>query len=73
MNRETLNYIRSHRDLYRLLRDDSSYYKLIFQNPQNVYSLNKLAKEKYKTRFSDRIDNFSKKIDILSAFLDVFK
>ena len=73
MNYETLYYIRSHKDLYRLLRDDSTYYEMIFNNPESVYKLNRIAKEKYRTRFSDKIDSISRKIDILSSFLDVFK
>lgn len=72
MSYETLAYIRSHPDLYRLLRDDSSYYERIFQNNNAVYELEKIAKEKYKTRFVDWIERVGNKIELLSTFLDVF-
>lgn len=72
MREETLHYIRTHKDLYRLLRDESKYYENIFKNNNSVYELNRLAKEKYKTRFVDKVESISNKINILSSFLDLF-
>ena len=72
MNYDTLNYIRTHKNLYRLLRDDSSYYEMIFKDQNSVYNLNKIAKERYCRRYSDIITRISKKIDIFKTILDVF-
>lgn len=73
MNYETLEYIRKHKNLYRLLREDSHYYEMIFQDNRLVYSLNKMAKERYHTRFVDKVDRVGEKINLVSAFLDVLK
>ena len=73
MNEKTLNYIRSHNDLYQLLRDESHYYEDIYKDNSVVYSLERLAKEKYGHRFVDRIDRLSSHISILSSFLDAFQ
>lgn len=73
MSYETLEYIRKHKDLYRLLREDSHFYEQIFQDNSSVYALNKLAKERYHTRFVDRIEKIGEKVSALSSFLDVFQ
>lgn len=73
MRPEILAYIRSHKDLYRLLRDESRYYEDIYKDNNIVYELNRIAKEKYGTRFVDKIEKIGSKLDILSAFLDVFQ
>ena len=72
MKEEALKYIRTHKELYDLLREDSSLYEEIYKNNDYVYELQKLAKEKYGTRFIDKIDNLSNKLN-LSSFLDIFK
>ena len=72
MKEETLKYIRTHKELYDLLREDSSLYEEIYKNNDYVYELQKLAKEKYGTRFIDKIDNLSNKLNLLSSFLDIF-
>ncbi len=73
MNYETLNYIRSHKYLYQLLRDESHYYEDIYKDNSFVYELNKIAKKKYGVGFIHKIENISNKLDVLSAFLDVFQ
>ena len=73
MNREILEYIRKHRSLYQLLREDSSYYKKIYKDNSSVYELNKMAKERYKNRYVDKIDKISGKINIVKALLDIIK
>ncbi len=72
MTEQTLYYIRKHKDLYRLLREESHYYQNIFQDNRIVYELNRIAKEKYKTIFIDKVENIGNKINILSSFLDLF-
>jgi len=73
MKEETLKYIRTHKELYNLLREDSSLYEEIYKNNDYVYELQKIAKEKYGTRFIDKIDNLSNKLNLISSFLDIFK
>ena len=73
MREDVLAYIRSHKDLYRLLREESHYYEDIYKDNSVVYQLNRIAKEKYGTRFVDKIERFSNKLAILSSFLDIFQ
>ncbi len=72
MREDTLMYIRKHKNLYRLLRDESHYYENIFQDNNVVYELNRIAKEKYGTRFIDKVESIGNKINIISSFLDIF-
>ncbi len=73
MNPKVVDYIHKHPHIYRILRDESFHYKLLFENESYIYELNKIAKEKYHIRYTDKLDNISDKINILNAFLDVFK
>ena len=73
MREDVLAYIRSHKDLYRLLREESHYYEDIYRDNSVVYQLNRIAKEKYGTRFVDKIEKFGNKLEILSSFLDIFQ
>lgn len=72
MSPSTIEYIRKHPYLYQFLRENSSYYELIFQDNRNIYKLKKLAKEKYKIRFQDKMDQMSSHISIIRSFFDLF-
>lgn len=73
MNEKTLKYIRKHDYLYWFLRENSSYYREIYQNNDYVYTLKKIAKDYYKVGYSDKMDRLLNKIDIINSFVDVFK
>lgn len=73
MNEKTLKYIRNHDYIYWYLREDSSHYKYLYQNNDYIYTLKKIAKDHYKIRYRDKVERLSSKIDIINAFMDVFK
>lgn len=73
MNQWVIDYIHKHKHIYRILREESFHYKYLFENESYIYELDRIAKEKYRLRYSDKLDNISNKINILNAFLDVFK
>lgn len=73
MNKDVLDYIYKHEHIYRLLREDSSYYKELFENSNFIYDLDKIAKEKYHLRYVDKLDKISNKFNIITTLLDVFK
>lgn len=72
MNPWVVEYIRKHPYIYQFLREDSSYYNLIFEDNRNIYQIKKLAMEKYKIRFGDKMDKMSNHISIIRSFLDLF-
>ena len=73
MNRELLNYIRRHEYIYNFLRDDSSHYKYLYQDNNYIKTIKKLAKEKYKLRYIDRLEKISSKIELVNTLIDVIK
>ena len=73
MRKDVLLFIRKRPYLYHFLRLDSSYYEMIIKDPNSIYELNRIAKEKLKIRFQDKVDNLSNKINLLHTFLDVFQ
>ena len=73
MNRETLKIIRNNKYIYDFLREDSSHYQYLYKDNNYIKVIKNLAKEKYKLRYIDKLDNISNKINVISLLLDVFK
>jgi len=73
MSRDLVEYIRSHEYIYNFLRDDSSYYKYLYMDNRNIKLIKKLAKEKYSLRYTDKLDNLSNKLNLISSLIDVLK
>lgn len=73
MSEDILKYIRKHDYIYWFLRENSSYYKDIYLNNKFVYKLKHIAKDYYKIKFSDKMERLSNKMEIINAFMDVFK
>ncbi len=57
--------------LYRYLRDNSSWYKNLNRNPNSIKQMEIEMKRAYKLNLSDRIDNFSQKIEMIRSFMDI--
>ena len=57
--------------LYRYLRDNSSWYKNLNRNPNSIKQMEIEMKKLYKLNLSDRIDNFSQKIEMIRTFMDI--
>ena len=73
MNRSILIYIRKHKYIYDFLRDDSSHYKYLYQDNNYIKEIKRLAKEKYRLRYTDKLDNISNRIKLVTTLIDVIK
>ena len=73
MNRNILMYIRKHKYIYDFLRDDSSHYKYLYQDNNYIKEIKRLAKEKYRLRYTDKLDNISNRIKLVTTLIDVSK
>lgn len=73
MSREILNYIRSHEYIYNFLREDSSHYIYLYRDNNYIKILKKLAKDKYKLNYKDKLERISNKINLINNLIDVFK
>ena len=71
MDRQVLKIIRSNPMIYNLLRDESYHYIYLYKDPNYIRVLERLAKEKYKVKYSDRMDRLSNSLDLIKTFLDV--
>lgn len=71
MDRRVLNIIRNNPMIYAFLRDESYHYIYLYQDPNYIKTIEKLAKERYKVKYSDRIDKISNNLELIKTFLDV--
>lgn len=71
MNIATQVKIRNNPYLYRYLRDNSSWYKLLNRHPEAINQLEEEMKTAYKLNPSDKIDQLSKRIEMLRTFMDI--
>ena len=69
----TIHYVKTNPMIYQYLRDDSSWYKLLNRDRNNLKYLEEEMKKKYKLTVEDRIEKFSHSINMISAFMDVLK
>ena len=65
--------IRSNPYLYRYLRENSSWYKYLNRRPDSIRLMEDEVKNYYKLTVSDKVNDFTKKIEMISTFLDVIK
>ncbi|MBQ2639332.1 MAG: YlbE-like family protein [Bacilli bacterium] len=68
-----INRIKNDPNLYRYLRENSSWYKYLNRDSKNIKYLENEMKEKYKLTTSDKIENLSRNINLISTFFDVLK
>ena len=73
MNRKVLEIIRSNPHIYNFLREESFHYEYLLQNPEYIKVIDKLAKEKYKITFFDKMDRLSDNLTLIKTFLDVIE
>lgn len=72
MDKKLLEYIRNNPIIYSYLREDSSHYRYLLRDSSYIKKIEELAKEKYKQRGIDKIENLGDKLDFIKMFLDVF-
>lgn len=73
MDSYTINIIKNDPNLYNYLREDSSWYKKLNRDSNALKELITVMKEKYKLTTSDKIENLSRNINLISTFIDVLK
>ncbi len=69
----TINYVKTNPMVYQYLRENSSWYKLLNRDRNNLKYLEEEMKKKYKLTVEDRIEKFSHSMNMISAFMDVLK
>ncbi len=70
MNEELRVRIRENPYTFRLLREESYFYRNLLRNETSILELEKLARKKYKEPF---LDNLSNKISTIKTIIDVMK
>lgn len=73
MTKELLKYIRRHKYIYNYLRENSNEYIYLYRDNSYINTIKKKAKEKYKLRYTDKLDSISSKINMISTLIDVIK
>ena len=58
-------------NLKRFLHENPRFYKLLNRDPNFIFEMEKIMKEKYKLTLPDKIDNFKNKLDMLNTFIDI--
>ena len=59
---------------YKLyLRNNSYWYKILNRNPELINSFIEEVKDKYKLRFTDKVNNLIDKIDMIERFMEVLR
>ena len=71
MTVETLIKIRNNPYYYRYLRDNSSWYKALNRDINNLKLMEIEMKDYYKLNFSDKLNNLNNKITMLRTFMDI--
>lgn len=71
MDKNILKIIRSNPHIYNFLRDESHHYKYLLNDSNYIREIDRLAKEKYHLRFTDKIDSISNNLELLKTFLDI--
>ncbi len=71
MDVQTQIKIKNNPYLYRYLRDNSSWYKALNRNPDNIRQMEIEMKKAYKLNLTDKIDDMNQKIELLRSFMDI--
>ena len=71
MDIKTQIKIRNNTYLYRYLRDDSSWYKVLNRHPEAIKEMEEEMKKVYKLNPVDKIDDLSRKLEMVRTFMDV--
>ena len=59
---------------YKLyLRNNSYWYKILNRNPEMINNFIEEVKDKYKLRFTDKVNNLIDKIDMVEKFMQVLR
>ena len=73
MTTETLVAIRNNPYYYNYLRENSSWYKLLNRDINNLKLMEIEMKDYYKLNFSDKLNDLNNKISMIKTFMDIIK
>lgn len=73
MKKELLKKIRSNPLVYSYLRENSYEYEYLLRDENYYRELDRKARAFYKKTYSDMLDNFSDKLNMIEIFLNFFK
>lgn len=59
--------------IYNYLRENSYWYKEINRNPLVLKEMEEEIKKYYRLNFSDKLNDLSKKINMLNMFMNILK
>lgn len=71
MSLDNIVYLNNHVLLKQFLHENPRFYKILNRNPESIYQLEKLMKEKYKLTLPDKIDKVKDKLELLNTFIDI--
>ena len=59
--------------LFKYIRENSYWYKILNRNPNQIDNMVENMKEAYKLTTADKINDLSEKLDLIKAFMNVLK
>ena len=71
MDIKTQIEIRKNPHIYHYLRENSSWYKMLNRYPESIKDLNQEAKDYFHLNPSDKIDEISRKVELVRTFMDM--
>ncbi len=73
MNIKTQMIIRSNPNIYRFLRENSSWYKALNRNPNSIKELELAMKQQYKLTTENRLEKLNNSMSLIRSFMDILK
>lgn len=71
MNIETQIIIKNNPYIYHYLRENTAWYKTLNRYPESIKTLEQEVKNHYHLNPTDKIDEISKKIEMVRSFMDM--
>ena len=59
--------------LFKYIRENSYWYKILNRNPNEIDNMVEHMKEQYKLTTADKINDLSEKLDLIKTFMNVLK
>lgn len=73
MTIDTLIQIRNNPYIYNYLRENSSWYKALNRDINNLKLMEKEMKDYYKLNFTDKLNELNNKLVLLNNIIDIMK
>jgi len=71
MSIENQFYLNSNPLLKKFLHENPKYYKILNREPEFIFKMQDIMKEKYKLTLPDKIDRVKEKLDMFNTFIDI--